>query len=411
MEDQENINNLNKRIKDLEEELNQVKRAKKKVPLGGFFSKAFMLVISGRRLYKKSIKFWDSWSEYFKTGREATWPEQASREFAASLLNRILRIGVFGVLIALLPYIFIGLQTYITVRQNNLIELQNKLIKSQNQLAEASRRASMNYELTGILDKLDLEVRGKNNLRGIKPSSMLSARISALTRSLKPYKYLMNEDSLSKHLISPEKSQLLTTLLLIGIDMEKIIPYADFSYCDLRNSLLSKSNLNGINLENSLLDGLKSQKLTSFNFASLNKSSLQNLELTECYFRNANLDESQINYSFFKMCSFTESSFKSSEIFTSFFEKSNFSKANFSKAVITNTKFKDCDLSGAILAGCKLTNVEFTNVNFKNVKISADTFGRKVIFKNCQNLANKIETHFTPEEHHKSNIRVLGALY
>ena len=205
-------------------------------------------------------------------------------------------------------------------RANDLISEQNRLLNIQSNLVEGQRRASQIFELTSILDELGRErqnwlisrspeqqscyeqrlATGRHpnatNLRppprsplpktppgessqrakfcpnasSFTPSNATIGRISALSRSLRPYKYLAveaeepnDETNAPQELVedarSPERAQLLIALINADFDTNLlndsgvVFDYADLSglpitdkkiqYKSLRNAYFEKADL------------------------------------------------------------------------------------------------------------------------------------------------------------------------
>lgn len=187
---------------------------------------------------------------------------------------------------------------------NVLLKSQNKKLDIQNHLSESNRRASLIFELTSINESIELLPKDENDEVELPASTI--GRIVALSRSLKPYHYLMPPSTesdekkdksfsvsnifdvfkerssleVTKVPLSPERGQLLITLLntkisnfnqlieagidfssadlsntsLVGADFSNLkLDYADFSGADLQGAIfngtdLSFSNFNGANL-------------------------------------------------------------------------------------------------------------------------------------------------------------------
>ena len=108
-----------------------------------------------------------------------------------------------------------GLVSIITIffiwKQNKLIEKQNYRVEQQTHLIEASRRSSQMFVMSDVLSDLNKELENPKNIDR-KISKTLTGRIISLSSAMKPYKYLEN-DTLIKRALSPERGQLLITLL------------------------------------------------------------------------------------------------------------------------------------------------------------------------------------------------------
>ena len=121
-----------------------------------------------------------------------------------------------------------------------------------------------------------------NSIPEFIPSSALLGRLAALSRSLRPYKYLDVEgsgQSLVSDPLSPERAQLLITLLNANFHTKSIdsfgvvFDYADLSNTTLKDTLIENKSLNYANFEDS----------------DLSFSSLKNSFLSGASFINADL--------------------------------------------------------------------------------------------------------------------------
>lgn len=315
---------LKARVANLEEQLQQIhsEQQRRKRIAGKSFSvltKAILRLFLGSALYKNTQQLWDAWREWFSGNRTNNWPEFETRDFVASLLSRFIRIGVVGLVAVLLPFVLLLIQT-------TLLYQQNKLIQAQNQLGEASRRSTLIAELTSILDHVDLEIGKQEELSSSKKnkegqadprptsddgvnserwvlSNRLAGRIIALSRSLRPYRNLdyvyswsyhnghfesYYEDVLRAWPLSPERGQLLISLLESRVEMKDMMRGADFSYADLRDTSiiftdLSGAKLTGAHFSGSLLRG------TSLSWANLKEGNLSETNLDRTNFTNADL--------------------------------------------------------------------------------------------------------------------------
>ena len=155
--------------------------------------------------------------------------------------------------------------------QINLMGVQNDRLNLQNNLIEADRRSSLVFLMGNILDKVDEEIKEQRDslklLPGFDPDSVkyrlskpLISRIVALSRSFKPYR-VMEGDTLSADLVSPERGQLFIALMenqLDSVSQNTIVESGDFSYAvigevDLRSANLSFANLRSADLSSAYL--------------------------------------------------------------------------------------------------------------------------------------------------------------
>jgi hypothetical protein len=223
------------------------------------------------------------------------------------------------------------LLAFATLTGSALLIAQNKLISQQNAIAEASRRSSLVFELTSILDKIDAEIRQvitavkeperpdyktesaaetKKHLilrhtprwsltddrtgedfavskHGcIKLSDHLESRIAAISHTFVPYRRLEDSGKLGP-IISPERGLLLRALLTSDIDMQYMtVGLLDLSYADLRNSNLTATDLSGLHFDNAYFDGSDLED-TNFERAMLRNASFRNCKFAKNNFKQA----------------------------------------------------------------------------------------------------------------------------
>ncbi len=183
----------------------------------------------------------------------------------ANIFWRLTRIGILGIIIAIVPSIFLYLQTkYLKVQntkidiQNNLIQNQNKRLDQQTYLQEANRRSSLVFLFSDVMDAINEELKDENANPDRNLSQQLIGRIVSLSKSLKPYRYLAN-DTLTP-LISPERSQLLINLTnakLGDVTYIDIFTKGDFSYSELKDYTFDNVPFGGINFKYSNFDNVK----------------------------------------------------------------------------------------------------------------------------------------------------------
>lgn len=202
-----------------------------------------------------------------------------------------------------------------------LFNAQNEKIEQQTFLIESQRRNALIFELGNVLDAIKEETDfGKKK----EISDQLIGRISALSRSFKPYRYLRG-NSLSKEL-SPERAQLLIALLESDLNstvLDKIYAKSDFTKSDLEGAKLSKSYLTKIDLSYSSLIN-----------ANLSEANLNQANLFSCDLSNADF-------------------FLSSMVGTNLYSvKAN--KAHFSDADLRYATLVSADFKGAVMRSTKL---------------------------------------------------------
>lgn len=198
------------------------------------------------------------------------WAKKGYRTYSVISLRRwiVLVISSLGIMFAGL------LSTVLLWNQNLLIQNQNNRIDQQTMLQEAERRSSLVFLMSNIMDAIDSELRSDINKPNVRDlSDQLIGRIVALSNAMKPYRYLEG-DSLADIILSPERGQLLTALVLSDLEYEtydKIFKRANFEYSDMKN----------VNLRSPY-----------FAYINLHGSNFVNTELVGAYFGNADISQS-----------------------------------------------------------------------------------------------------------------------
>jgi uncharacterized protein YjbI with pentapeptide repeats len=248
-----------------------------------------------------------------------------------------------------------------------MLARQNELIDLQAQLAESARRSALIMEQTAILDEIDEELDrlpGFDTMRiGVyettlpRLSERLEGRIIALSKSLRPYRYL-DGGRLIEQSQSPERGQLLLALLRSRIDIRDLLMEADFTAADLSGAKLSQFHLE-IPVPSVFEDmpGPMFQLLSRANFrgARIDYSRLRSVDLTMAIF-----DESRIWQTDFGGSWIQDGSFKNAIIDYTTFRKTNLMRARFDGARLSNVSFSGTNLRGASFRNAKLFEVDFT---------------------------------------------------
>ncbi len=251
------------------------------------------------------ILFKNVWNKEFKTA-ESTFNALFAKVFAwYSWMNfrrwivmvfQTLFVGFGGLLGTLLLYN----QNKLLTQQNELLSIQNVRLSQQTYLQEAERRSALILLMGNLLDALDDELKEDIGQKGVRDlSPQLIGRIIALSSGLKPYRYL-ESDSLIAQEISPERGQLLLSILSSEVDngtLKRIFQSADFSFSELENASLAGEYLEGINLRMANLSkaNLNAARLAG---ADLNKADLSGAILAGADLSKANLSETDLREAF-----------------------------------------------------------------------------------------------------------------
>lgn len=310
---------------------------------------------------------------------------ETSANLIGHLVYRFTRLGLIGLVIASIPIILLYKQNQKIDTQNELITKQNKRLDQQTYLQEAERRSSLVFLFSNIMDAIDEELKNDVGIKGKRDlSPQLIGRIIALSQSLKPYHY-MDGDSLINKPLSPERGQLLISLINSNLDdntFEKIILKSDFSFADLKNVELKGINLRSAKLSNSDLS-----------YANLEDAIMREIELTGARLEAATLSNSDLRYANMNGANLSKSKIENADMRNIFMENADLSGANLKGTNLSSnsriwggpqvlfnkmyTMLNDSDLIGANLVDVNLTNVNLHNSDLSKADI------RNTIFKNA----------------------------
>lgn len=299
------------------------------------------------------------------------------------------------------------------------IQNQDKKIQEMAVSVVAVQKNNLEPLLRNVLDDVGKELNLSLN-RTLSDTTI--ARIAALSAAFKPYKYI-KDDSLSKQVCSPERGQLLQSLVLMNIDtgaFARIKRNVSFDWADLRGADLKGLDLSGINLKKANLENadlsdanLKSANLGEVNLwgANLNRANLSQTDLKRADLRwaqlneaalisanlnganliNAQLRKANLNDATLQWTQLGGTLFNEASLISVDFVGSNFTKVNLSKADLRDSDLRKVNLSEAVLDGARLNKAIVdeswleklnewrptgANELRKNYKIVNDTFNK-----------------------------------
>jgi len=241
----------------------------------------------------------------------------------------------------------------IAIRANYLFEEQNRKLDTQNYLMEAERRASLMFELTSILEQIQKEIDKPNNValnrkdNKVTISDYTKGRIVALSRSLRPYRFLtLPRDSSSLLSLGNEND-------IYQASEEK----SSFSYVFLKG-LGALPSVDGPRLIEKDMSPERGQLLLS-----LHKSNINLGDVISGFpdFSRSVYDGSELAFTDVSNIYFTGSSAR----------KTDFTNTNFSNANLGDVDFTNSELSGANFTGCICINTTFVEIdNFTGTILS-----------------------------------------
>lgn len=313
-----------------------------------FLTSATTRAVAGKRL-KKSVKK----LVYELPGNPS---KDTVTDVLVNLVLRVTRIGAFAIFVAAAPLLIMAVQTYILNRQNHKLSEQNTLLSKQNDrldqqinLAEGSRRSSLVFFMSNILDRMDDELRN-NSQR--KLSAELIGRIVSLSQALRPYRYLEN-DKLTERQLSPERGQLLFSLINSNLHEEtydKIFMRANFNYADLQEANFEDAYMKNAKLAHSY-----------FYKANFTNAQLQNADLSYAYLENATFNQTQMDNA-----DLSNANLRNSEMEDISLKNGNLEMADL-REIHLEGNFRGCNIEGIIIQEATLANVDLRNCTFRSL--------------------------------------------
>jgi uncharacterized protein YjbI with pentapeptide repeats len=313
-------------------------------------------VISGA-LIGKPLK--SSVSKFVDELYESKFEKETLKDVIYATLHRMTKVGLVTLLLAISPLILAMLQTYYLKKQNDKLDDQNRRIEQQTFLQEAERRSSLVFLFDNVLDKLDEELKENDLHRKLTPQ--LVGRIVSLSKALKPYRYL-DGDTLTKELSSPERGQLLISLLTSKLHIstyEQIFASADFSYSTIEGVNLDGAMLRNANLAHSTLENI-TMVGADLSFTNFSEATLINIRA----YQNGNPPKGAK----FNFTNFHKTSIVNSDLSASVFEHSNFSQSNIEKTYILDALFKETEFLNTHFDSIFFRGATFLSTKFKQNK-------------------------------------------
>lgn len=342
------------------------------------------------------IKIWGKNKSILKAIHNESETEGIGRNYKSVWIA----VSIFIVVGGIASFIMIGWQSKILANQ---AEKQNKRILELTEITESIRKNNQVNLMSNVLNQVEAELK-------LKPEGPLSdaviARISALSFSLKPYRFMIG-DSLSDYELSPERGQLLVALSHMGIDsisFYKIKNRTTFEKADLRGIKLKSIDLSYINLEEADLSNSEISKVnlsysnlkkvrlmyavidsSSFILSSMVKSWFIKSSSKSCNYSLINASESDLSYSSFYNSSFISSNLKFSDLTFCFLDKVNMCLSNLERANFSFCNLQNSNLKKSRLKFVNLDDIKFVQTNFDSSEVQQNWFSD---IQNYNNIAN-----------------------
>ena len=368
--DYSHLEEENKRLKAELEKINSRKKEKWNKRAG--LAKRSSVLFLGKNL-KNSIT-----NLFTEIEEKRSISKETLSDLFAAIFMRVTRIGFFLIITTLLPTLFILFQVYLLKTQNNLIEGQNNRLDQQTYLQEAERRSSMML----VLDQTMQQIIAEGYRNDGKLSQASKTRLIALSKILKPYRYLDN-DTLTNRVVSLERGYMLLSLLESNIRLKtnidvnskkSLIEAINFEYAELTNAEINDLNLRDIQLKN-----------VNLNNSNLIKSYIQN-----CNFFNASLIQTDFSGTDINK----GTNFNSANLTNATFSGASFNKVSFKNALLKNTNFKNADLikvdfTKATIIGAKFDNATISPPDFELLENGLDSKNADYLNDNYRLKVNK----------------------
>lgn len=328
---------------------------------------------------------------------------ETTANLVGHIIYRFTRLGLIGLVIAIIPAWLLYQQNQLFGYQNTLVNTQNYRMDLQNNLMEAERRSSLIFLMSNILDKVDEEIREqKKDLPkdkfGNVPDSIkfrlskpLISRTLALSRAFRPYR-ILEGDTLSEELVSPERGQLIIALLENNLDsltQNTIASNGDFSNAvveeinlfgaKLREAQLSRANLRGADLRESDLReadlgqadlGQADLRKARLNGTILHKANLREANLNGADLREAEILEAYLSGAQLRGALLLEAHLMGANLKGADLRKAKLNEAQLSYANLNGSSLNEADLSGAILFRVDLRRAYLSHANLSKADLS-----------------------------------------
>lgn len=332
-----------------------------------------------------------------------------------------LLINVFIAIGGLMGTILLYNQNQLLGTQNQLLLNQNEKIDNQILLDEASRRSSLNFLMANVLDKIDEELKEaerQNKPRQLSPQ--LIGRISSLSQSFQPYRFLEN-GVMTTEPKSPERGNLLLAIINSNLDTFTLsflfrrtnFRFANLSGANIGESYLWYIDLKGANLlgTNLIKTKLCSAKLNGadlraahLTLADLRAADLRLADLKTAYLIGADLKAADLSRADLRAADLHGVDFRKAKLLGANFGGAKLREANLSGVYLLEVNFREANLELANLREAYLEQTNFSKANLKSTDLSetdlswSDMSGANLQYANLRDAylgqANLSEANF-----------------
>ncbi|MEM9022312.1 MAG: pentapeptide repeat-containing protein, partial [Bacteroidota bacterium] len=256
--------------------------------------------------------------------------------------------------------------------------LQDRQVQQQSALIDQLRNAREVVVMAEVLRQASEELtqRGDSSL-----SEGTIARIASVSARLQPYRSWQG-DSLAEKPFSPERGQLLLTLVNLPLDSltwARVKANTTFAGADLRGMKLPETNLSGANLESA-----------NFTDADLNHTNLSATNLKDAWLGRALLNHASLSRADLRRANLGGAQMNAAD-----FSRSNLDGVNLQRAVAREANFHRASLQFGQLDGAFLIDANLSRVNLIRTTLhQANLTGANLSRSNLR-LTSWTETHLT----------------
>jgi uncharacterized protein YjbI with pentapeptide repeats len=319
-------------------------------------TRLFVWGFAGPQLYEAVRQVWNDLDQWLQQRLEGPWPKAATRDLIAAVVHRMTRIGLFAVALALLPTIFLLIQSMLLNTQNEKFTQQNNLLGFQvtANFRQAFFQAPFDEKFNRIDDyvrALTAEQDGRNDAapaihRWPRPNDSVVAQVANLAQTEAETTVASLMPLLSDDAVTVAASTLMVFQKLEGVvirDIPLILTRADISSADL-----SGLDIQGLEISESFVVGstFEGSKLpeADFSTADAGATNFNDTDLNAAVFRGAQLHHAR-------------------------FSGANLNGADFSQAIM-----QDADLSGAVAEGAQFAQSCLVNSIWMGANVARANF-------------------------------------
>lgn len=308
---------------------------------GGFKGtwKAFIADVSvkamaGANLHKATREGWAAWDRWQTAGRQKAWPKDETREFLAALLSRLTRVRTIYLLVAILPTLFIGVQIWILVNQNSILNRQSALMAFEQTSTLRTKLFRPPLDARGVpIEDFDLAPPDRV-ARWPAPNT---STILAITQFAQQQDRLGDDDVVRpalRPLLQDNATSVSSGALLVLQQLDRPLdaPGAQLRQAELNGQVLQAANLTRANLQ---------------------QARLLNTNLTEANLTEANLDDADLTTTNLQQASLQRATLRAATLDGTDVSNANLREANLGFADVSNANFEGADLRGANLNGLR----------------------------------------------------------